>query len=54
MKNSTDAMKESRVPDFLASVGALTTAMKTGSYFSLFFFFFNFIAKLGSLSMVAA
>jgi hypothetical protein len=27
MKYATDAMKESRVPDFLVSVGALTTAM---------------------------
>lgn len=24
MKNATDAMRESRIPDFVASVGALT------------------------------
>lgn len=27
MKNATDAMKESRIPDFLLAVGCLTTVI---------------------------
>lgn len=48
MKNATDAMKESRVPDFLVSVGALSTTMDVA------IIFLNFIAKLGSIYLVAA
>ena len=37
MKYATDAMKESRVPDFLVSVGALTTAMDVAIIIIIFF-----------------
>lgn len=37
MKNATDAMKESRVPDFLVSVGALSTTMDVAIIFLFFF-----------------
>jgi hypothetical protein len=37
MKNATDAMKESRVPDFLVSVGALSTSMDVAIIFLCFF-----------------
>lgn len=37
MKNATDAMKEARIADFLASVGALAIVMDVTVYYTLYF-----------------
>lgn len=36
MKHATDAMKESRIPDFLASVCALTNVIDLVCFFPIF------------------
>lgn len=40
MKYATDAMKESRIPDFLASVGALIVLMDTANFVNCKIFLF--------------